>query len=60
MPVEIKELVVRAVVRQGGAEQERLVSGKDSGNRLGGEERDHLLADCVQEVLEILARSKER
>ena len=55
MPVEIKELVVRAVVRPAAG------GGEGGSPAVGaGAESEALLQACVKEVLRILRRSKER
>ena len=54
MPVEIKELVVRAVVR--GQEQGAPLTG----GTFSEEEKQAMLQACVKEVLKVLRRSKER
>lgn len=57
MPVEIKELVVRAVVRPAAS------GGEDrppSGGAGADAEREAILQACVREVLGILRKSKER
>ncbi len=56
MPIEIKELVIRAIVEPGGsADKKQPDSGakKQSGN-------DETVAECVEQVLEILRRQRER
>ncbi len=57
MPVEIKELVVRAVVPAGERERGAPPAG---GAALSQAEREAMLDACVKEVLKILRRSKER
>lgn len=49
MPIHINEIIIRAVIDKGGA------SG-------GGETSDaeSMIADCVEQVLEILKDTKER
>jgi hypothetical protein len=55
MPVEIKELIIRATVRQDdpGPPPEPAV-------RAGDGEREAIVEDCVRQVLQILRKSKER
>lgn len=57
MPVEIKELVVRAVVQAEGQEQ-----SADQMERvaLSEEDKEAMLQACVKEVLRVLRKSKER
>ena len=55
MPVEIKELIIRAV-----AERDTERSARAPGLPMAGEEKDALVNACVRQVLRILKRSKER
>jgi hypothetical protein len=55
MPVEIKELVVKAVV-----EPSRKTSSKRSRKRSDDWKKEELVAACVREVLKVLRREKER
>jgi hypothetical protein len=55
MAVEIREVIIRAVINQNNE-----MTGKDA--RLGDTQNDRsaVVQACVQEVLRILKRSKER
>ena len=53
MPIEIKELVIRATVETGGAD-------KASAPAKAAEQKQEIVADCVEQVLEILRRERER
>ncbi|MFC1603758.1 DUF5908 family protein [Planctomycetota bacterium] len=55
MPVEIKELIIRAVV-----EQDRESTQDAPSLRTTNDEKQALLEACVKQVLRILKRSKER
>ena len=55
MPVEIKELIIRAVV-----EKDPENSSSNAIMPLGSEEKDALVAECVRQVLRIIKKSKER
>ena len=55
MPVEIKELVIRAVASQEDAPADTLSQEERTGTR-----REELIQACVREVLEILRKEKER
>lgn len=57
MPVEIKELVIRAVVSSEDREKD---TDRRPGDYRESEARDALVAECVKEVLKILRKSKER
>ncbi len=51
MPVEIKELIIRATVGSGAPEGSSTQTAAD---------REATIAACVEQVLEILDRSKQR
>ena len=57
MPVIIKELVIRATVTDSQGKEENTAS---SAPPLNNEEKESLVASCVQQVLEILDKKKER
>jgi hypothetical protein len=62
MPVEIKELVIRAVVVKSTDEAKAHVSraAKAAATRNIGSDQDALVDECVAEVMRLLRRSKER
>ncbi len=53
MPVEVKELVIKAVVD----EQTKNEKKKKPSEKI---DRDEIIEDCVEQVLEILKKEKER
>ena len=53
MPIEIRELVVKATVRDRTTERQA-----DSGERRN--EKEEIIRECVDQVMEILKRKKER
>lgn len=53
MPIEIKELVIRATVDPKG-------EGDETSETKNGSGREELIAECVDQVLEILRNEKER
>lgn len=55
MPIEIRELVIRAEVNPGQGESVR--SGQGS---TGASDREQLIRDCVEQVMEILRQKEER
>jgi Family of unknown function (DUF5908) len=57
MPVIIKELVIRATVTDSQGKEENTAS---SAPPLNNEEKESLVAACVQQVLEILEKKKDR
>lgn len=57
MPIEIRELVIRAVVEQGAAVSR---SSPEPAVARGEQEREALVQACVEQVLRILRRERER
>ena len=55
MPVEIKELVIRAVTTP-----ENQSSSPPSESQMSAEEREAIIQACVRQVLKILQKKKER
>jgi len=55
MPIEIRELVIKAAI--GESEPGREIGVKPS---LEPEQRDDLIADCVEQVMELLRAEAER
>jgi hypothetical protein len=53
MPIEIRELVVKATVRDRTSEQQ---AGSSERRR----EKEEIIRECVDQVMEILKRKKER
>jgi hypothetical protein len=61
MAVEIKELVIRAVVHQGGARPAPAAEARSAASaRRADEEREAIVEEAVKAVLRILRASKER
>ena len=54
MPVEIRELVIRAEVEP----QQR--QSQESGQGGGASDREQLVRDCVDQVMEIIRQQEER
>ena len=57
MPVIIRELVIRATVTDSQGKEENSAS---SAPPMSNEEKETLVTACVQQVLEILEKKKER
>ncbi len=55
MPVEIRELVIKAVVTE-----ERGDSGTPPASDATGEDREAIIAACVKQVIKILQQSRDR
>lgn len=53
MPIEIKELIIRATVESGEKEQRPQEA-------LSETRREELVAECVEQVLELLRQQRER
>lgn len=61
MPVEIRELHIRVTVQSdAGKQQSAQKSQQGAGVPSGGADKDVLIAECVEQVLEILQSKKER
>ncbi len=59
MPIEIRELNIRVSVNQSPAEQDSK-SGGGGGSKGGGGDKDEIIAECVEQILEILKNKNER
>lgn len=57
MPVTVRELIVRATVVDTSDKQN---SQEGNASSLKEEERDQIIADCVDQVLQLLKNQKER
>jgi hypothetical protein len=55
MPVEIRELVIRAVTTPEAQDSEQPAQAQ-----LSDEEREAIIQECVRQVLRILQKKKER
>lgn len=53
MPVEIRELIIRAYI------DETPETERPGGGDAGGIDREEIIADCVEQVMEILRREQE-
>ena len=61
MPVEIRELHIRLTVQADTGKHSPAGPGQPNGAGPGGAtEKDSLIAECVEQVLEILQSKKER
>ena len=54
MPVEIKELIIRAKVIDDSQES------SEKGERIDPQEKSEIISTCTAQVLKILARQRER
>jgi hypothetical protein len=59
MPVEIKELHIRVTVNQP-AQGQQSAAPSASGKKEEGDEKEAMIAQCVEEVLQIIDNKKER
>jgi hypothetical protein len=63
MPIEIRELIIRATVEEEspeGAGKPSTTAASGSSAGAGTTERARLIAECVDQVMEILREQKER
>lgn len=62
MPIEIRELNIRVSVNQSPAEQDSSAGGGGGGGAKGGGggDKDEIIAECVEQILEILKNKNER
>jgi hypothetical protein len=63
MPIEIKELHIHVVVNAGSAEQpanKPARTGENNSGNSGAGDKDSIVAECVEQVLEILQNKRER
>ena len=58
MPVEIMELIVRAQVQEGPSSSSSPVA--TNSQEEGASQKQAIIEECVEQVLEILRRQKER
>ena len=58
MPIEIRELNIRVSVNQSPAEQGSAAGG--GGAQGGGADKDQIIAECVDQIMEILKNKNER
>jgi len=59
MPIEIRELNIRVSVNQSPAEQGSSGGGGAQGGG-GGADKDQIIAECVDQIMEILKNKNER
>jgi hypothetical protein len=59
MPIEIRELHIKLNVNQPGREQQATPAG-GGGEAAANEKKQAIIAECVEQVLNILKKQKER
>ncbi|MEJ8816352.1 DUF5908 family protein [Lacibacter sp. H407] len=57
MPIEIRELVIKATINQ---DQNKAASATNTGGADGNEEKEAIVREAVEEVLRIMESKKER
>jgi hypothetical protein len=57
MPIEIKELHIKAVVNQPGSSQEKQTAGTAP---VSDDDKNNLIQQCIEQIMEIFANKKER
>ena len=61
MPIEIKELIIRARVEPGPGEKEAAAAGPTaSGTQRNASPAEDIVRECVAQVMEMLRRDRER
>jgi hypothetical protein len=60
MPVEIKELHIRVTVNPGSDKPARAAAGEAAKGGEGGGDKDAIVAECVEQVLQIMQSKRER
>lgn len=59
MPVQVNEIIIRATVSEGGdAQPAQPKAGK--GNSADASDKDSIVAECVEQVLDILKKEIKR
>jgi hypothetical protein len=58
MPIEIRELNIRVSVAQDQPEQDSLAAGQQGSGQLP--DKEELIAECVEQVMELLKLKNER
>lgn len=53
MPIEIRELVIKATIDESGAQESTATTP-------GAIDREEIIADCVEQILQILREQMER
>lgn len=59
MPIQIKELIIRATVSEGSKPQDTGPSASGPGGKKKEQENERLVRRCVDEVLEVLRLQNE-
>lgn len=60
MPIEIKELYIRVTVNAPPEQNPAAKPGDGKNAAGGGEDKEALIAECVEQVLQILQNKRER
>lgn len=60
MPIEIKELIIRASVRDGSEGAEGTKTVKDSASKGDASQEERMVARCVEQVMDIIRIQNER
>ncbi|MEO1434581.1 MAG: DUF5908 family protein [Bacteroidota bacterium] len=59
MPIEIRELHIKAVVNNTGDQPAIPTAQPAASPQNGGQDKQAIIAECVEKVMEIMARKKE-
>ncbi len=60
MPIEIKELIIRAIIKNDNDGAGATNGDANSAKAASNIDKDEIIAECVDQVMNILERSKER
>jgi hypothetical protein len=60
MPVQVNEIIIRATVSEGGDAQQQAQPKAGTGNGSGTSDKDSIVAECVEQVLDILKKEIKR
>jgi hypothetical protein len=60
MPIEIRELIIRATVDNNAGDKNPDVSGQSAQNGVNASQEDRIVARCMEQVLEYLRMQRER
>ena len=59
MPIEIRELHIKAVVNNNGDQPAARTAQPNAQAQGGGQDKQAIIAECVEKVMEIMAMKKE-
>lgn len=60
MPIEIRELNIRIHVNENQQEQDPAAGQSGNSSSAGTADKDELIADCIEKIMELLKNKQER